>query len=86
MDVLETIFDHDLFPLVVLILVVTFIIIKYRKATYHNRVERKLPTSKIAAVTVGLVEVCGRLRSAQNCESPYFKNECIGYCYKIEKV
>lgn len=44
-----------------------------------------LPTSKIDAIAMGLVEIEGDLEEIEPIISPYFKKPCIGYSYKIEK-
>lgn len=44
-----------------------------------------LPTSKIDAIAMGLVEIEGDLEEIEPIISPYFKKTCIGYSYKIEK-
>lgn len=44
-----------------------------------------LPTSKIGATAMGLVEVEGDLEEIEPIISPYFNKPCIGYSYKIEK-
>jgi len=84
MDKLEALFSHDLFPLLILVVMVVWVIIKYRRASLSGVFERKLPTSKIGALTVGLVEVHGRIRAEKTCKSPHFNNTCIGYSYFIE--
>lgn len=49
------------------------------------KMESILPTSKVAAIAMGLVEIEGDLEEIEPIISPYFKKPCIGYYYKIEK-
>ncbi|MBS7230263.1 hypothetical protein KHA90_04430 [Flavobacterium psychroterrae] len=49
------------------------------------KMESILPTSKVAAIAMGLVEIEGDLEEIESISSPYFKKPCIGYYYKIEK-
>lgn len=49
------------------------------------RLQSILPTSKIDAIAMGLVEVEGDLEEIEPIISPYFNKPCIGYYYKIEK-
>jgi len=85
MVLLEKILTHELFPLLVLVVVVVLLMIKSWTRSRQARFERKLPTSKIGALTVGIVEVMGRIREIETCKSPHFNNTCIGYSYTIEE-
>ncbi len=49
------------------------------------RLQSVLPTSKVEAIAMGMVEVEGDLEEIEPIISPYFSKPCIGYYYKIEK-
>lgn len=49
------------------------------------RMQSILPTSKVDAIAMGLVEIEGELEEIEPIISPYFNKPCIGYSYKIEK-
>jgi len=49
------------------------------------RLQSVLPTSKVSAIAMGLVEIEGDLEEIEPIISPYFNKPCIGYFYKIEK-
>lgn len=44
-----------------------------------------LPTSKMSAIAMGMVEVEGDLEEIEPIISPYFSKPCIGYYYTIEE-
>lgn len=44
-----------------------------------------LPTSKMSAIAMGMVEVEGDLEEIEPIISPYFNKPCIGYYYTIEE-
>jgi len=86
MQSLEKILQHELLPLFIVAIVIALCIYLYRHSTRYIRFEAKLPTSKIGSLTVGLVEVRGRIAPIETVTSPHFNKECIGYHYKIEKI
>lgn len=49
------------------------------------KLQAVLPTSKIGAVAMGMVEVQGDLEQIEPIISPYFNKPCIGYYYTIEE-
>jgi len=73
------------FGIAIFMMIVIGVIVLYQKGIKHFVIEKRLATSKVSTVTVGLVEVCGHIKSNDLLISPYFESECIGYSYKIEK-
>lgn len=49
------------------------------------KLQSVLPTSKMNAIAMGMVEVEGDLEQIEPLISPYFSKPCIGYYYKIEE-
>lgn len=49
------------------------------------KLQAVLPTSKMNAIAMGLVEVEGDLEEIEPIISPYFSKPCIGYYYTIEE-
>lgn len=49
------------------------------------KLQAVLPTSKINAIAMGMVEVEGDLEEIEPIISPYFNKPCIGYYYTIEE-
>jgi hypothetical protein len=49
------------------------------------KLQAVLPTSKINAIAMGMVEVEGDLEEIESIISPYFNKPCIGYYYTIEE-
>jgi len=86
LEILEQILDHKLLPIAAVILAVTGIMIAYSKATRKERFEEKIATSKVNAISVGLVEIVGNVRPIKQCKVPLFERECVGYSYKIERI
>ncbi len=86
LDYLELVLDHKFTPLAAFALLIASFIFFYQRNTRYIRIEAKLPTSMIGSLTVGLVEVRGRISPLRSCASPSFATKCIGYHYKIEKV
>lgn len=58
--------------------------IKFNSKNSFINVQANLPTSKIASMAMGLVEVAGKVKIQQPLLSRIGKKECIGYRYKIE--
>ncbi|RWW91673.1 hypothetical protein [Flavobacterium cerinum] len=54
-----------------------------RKAFY--KMQALLPTSKMNAIAMGIVEVEGEVEEIEPLISPYFSNSCVGYLYTIEE-
>ena len=86
LDLLDAILDNKFAPLIIVIAVVASLIVAYSKATKKHRIEEKLATSRISAISVGLVEIVGHIRAIKQCESPSFKKECVGYSYEIQRI
>ena len=55
------------------------------KKTKFYKLQTVLPTSKMNAVAMGLVEVVGDLVQTEPIISPHFKTPCIGYKIRIEQ-
>lgn len=85
-ELLESIINHELFPLGIVIVVFILAMIAYSKGTKKDRFEKKLATSKINSMSVGLVEIVGHVRAIKQCDIPVFKKTCVGYSYIIERI
>lgn len=72
-------------PLGILVLVF-FTILKPSGTKRFLRLQASLPTSKIASLAKGIIEVEGTLIMQTPLRSPVNNEECIGYYYTIEDV
>lgn len=72
-------------PLVIVILIF-FSILKPSGTKRFLRLQASLPTSKIASLAKGIVEIEGTLIMESPLRSPVNHEECIGYYYTIEDI
>jgi len=66
------------------LIVLDAIFLKTSKTKFY-KLQAVLPTSKMNAVAMGLVEVAGDLVEIEPLMSPHFNNPCIGYSIRIEQ-
>ncbi len=59
--------------------------IKYNSKNNFLNIQANLPTSNIASMAMGLVEIKGKVKMQEPLLTRIGKKECIGYRYKIEK-
>lgn len=86
LEPLKPLLDHPLFPVIIVIVLVIWVMIAYSRGTRAERFEQKLATSKIDSTSVGIVELVGYVKAINTCEIPLFKRECVGYSYAIERI
>lgn len=76
-------FSFKLFYIIPLIIIITALLPSRRKKFF--KLQAILPTSKINALAMGVVEIEGELEQIEPLVSPYFSEPCIGYLYTIEE-
>lgn len=72
-------------PLMFTVLIALLIFLPSKKKRFL-KLQNNLATSKISAISKGLVEIQGQLLMKSPLNSPITTEDCIGYHYKIEKV
>jgi len=75
--------NFKLLYIIPVIIFIKFLLPSKRKNFY--KLQSVLPTSKINAVAMGIVEIEGEVEAIELIVSPYFSNPCIGYLYTIEE-
>lgn len=75
--------SFKLLYIIPLIIFIKFLLPSKRKNFY--KLQSVLPTSKINAVAMGIVEIEGEVEAVELIVSPYFSNPCVGYLYTIEE-
>ncbi|AYN05643.1 hypothetical protein [Flavobacterium sp. 140616W15] len=75
---------HFLFFIIPGLIFIKFIFFPSNKSKFL-KLQAVLPTSKMNAIAMGLVEVEGDLEEIEPIISPYFSKPCIGYYYTIEE-
>lgn len=67
-----------------LLIILNVIFFPSRKSKFY-KLQAVLPSSKMNAIAMGLVEVIGDVIETKPILSPHFNNPCIGYWLKIEE-
>lgn len=75
----------SLLLIIIPVLVVLDAIFFPSRKTNFYKLQAILPTSKMNAVAMGVVEVVGDLVEIEPLISPHFKESCIGYSFRIEQ-
>ena len=76
-------FSFKLFYIIPIVIIITALLPSRRKKFF--KLQAVLPTSKINALAMGVVEIEGELEQMEPLVSPYFSEPCIGYLYTIEE-
>lgn len=75
--------NFKLLYIIPLVIFIKLLLPSKRKNFY--KLQSVLPTSRINAVAMGIVEIEGEVEAIELIISPYFSNPCIGYLYTIEE-
>ncbi len=66
-------------PIAILVIILWYFIVKLVETSRFSNLQATLPTSKIASMSIGLVEVKGRIKMLEPLIAPVGNKQCIGY-------
>lgn len=70
----------------VFVILVVFLNLLRKRPSHFYSLQTKLPTTKIAQLTEGVLEISGLTRAKKTISSPFSATPCIGYIYTIEAL